>query len=143
MGILWKILVAESLVLLGHSGFSSHEFHKLVKNAPQNISSSDLSHIPADIKYEAIVGLGVFVLGIFLSFERLSYYPLRGSHKLLVRNQFLQDIDMSKANNVNNLIGRDPSGIVTYTPNFVDIHAKRKQIREELSLLDGEKSTKE
>ncbi|QLG73820.1 hypothetical protein HG535_0F03310 [Zygotorulaspora mrakii] len=128
MRLLSKLLLSLSVILLGHSGFSSHEFRQLLKNTSREMPSSMLRHIPVDIQYEAIVGLVLFVLSTFLSFEKITYYPLQGGRELLQLNQYLQDIDMSKANNVNNLTGKDPFGAITYTPNFIDIHKKRKHV---------------
>lgn len=129
MGLISKLLLIVSIVLIGHSGFSSYEFHHIVKSSKSSASGSSI-RIPKDILYETIVGLAIFVLSSFLSFEKLSYVPLLGPKKLLTQGQYLLDIEMSKATNVDNLIGSDPAGAVNFTPNFVDIIAKRAQVKE-------------
>lgn len=134
MGLTSKLLFLLSIVLLSHSGFSSYEFHQSLKNATRESSSSALSiQLPKDIVYETVLGLLIYVLSSFLGFEKLNYYPLLGPRKLLTQGQYLQDIEMSKATNVDNLIGSDPAGAVDYTPNFVDIHEKRKQVKQWLA----------
>ena len=130
MGLISKLLLVLSIVLIGHSGFSSHEFHQLLKRGARESSSQ----IPKDIKYETITGLVLFVLSAFLSFEKLSYYPLVGPKKSLTQGQYLEDIAMSKATNVDNLI--DPAGAVNYTPSFVDIINKREQVRQHIAKKD-------
>lgn len=130
MGLVSKLLLVISVILISHSGFSSYEFHQLLKGVPKDQASGLVLALPNDIKYETLTGLGIFVISVFLSFDKLTYYPLEGSKKLLTQGQYLLDIEMSKATNVDNLIGSDPSGPVTYTPNFVDIHEKRKQAKE-------------
>lgn len=132
MGLISKLLLVLSIVLIGHSGFSSHEFHQLLKRGTRESSSQ----IPKDIKYETITGLVLFVLSAFLSFEKLSYYPLVGPKKSLTQGQYLEDIAMSKATNVDNLIGSDPAGAVNYTPSFVDIINKREQVRQHIAKKD-------
>ncbi|QLL32279.1 hypothetical protein HG536_0C04480 [Torulaspora globosa] len=129
MGLISKLLLIVSIVLIGHSGFSSYEFHQIVKFSKNGASESSI-RIPKDILYETIAGLVIFVLSSFLSFEKLSYLPLLGPKKLLTQGQYLLDIEMSKATNVDNLIGSDPAGAVNFTPNFVDIIAKRSQVKE-------------
>lgn len=130
MGFVSKLLLVISVILISHSAFSSYEFHQLLKSVPKDQASELVLGLPKDIKYETLAGLGTFVFSIFLSFDKLTYYPLVGSKKLLTQGQYLLDIEMSKATNVDNLIGSDPSGPVTYTPNFIDIHEKRKQVKE-------------
>ncbi|QLQ80538.1 hypothetical protein HG537_0D05390 [Torulaspora globosa] len=129
MGLISKLLLIVSIVLIGHSGFSSYEFHQIVKSSKNGASESSIQ-IPKDILYETITGLVIFVLSSFFSFEKLSYLPLLGPKKLLTQGQYLLDIEMSKATNVDNLIGSDPAGAVNFTPNFVDIIAKRTQVKE-------------
>ena len=83
------------------------------------------------------MGLFLFILTSFLSFKKLQYYPIRPSVdnrlKLLTTDQYLKDISLSKANNIHNLIGDDPNGEITFTPNFVDLQRKRKEISDWLN----------
>lgn len=130
MGLQSQLFFVLSIVLIGHSGFSSYEFHQLLKKSTTDTTPELPVQIPKDIVYEAIVGLIVFILSSFLSFEKLTYFPLVGPKKLLTQGQYLQDIEMSKATNVDNLIGSDPAGAVNYTPNFVDIMEKRSQVKD-------------
>lgn len=130
MGLVSKLLLILSIVLLGHSCFSTYEFHQLVTSSTSKAKLGQSIPLPKDILYETIAALIIFVLGSFLSFEKLSYLPLVGPKKLLTQGQYLQDIEMSKATNVDNLIGSDPAGAVNYTPSFVDIIEKRSQAKE-------------
>ncbi|GAV54185.1 hypothetical protein ZYGR_0AK06870 [Zygosaccharomyces rouxii] len=136
MAFLSTILFLFSSVLIFHSGFSSHEFHQLLKNLPQDSPSYVGRQLPKDIQYEAITGIITFIIAVFLSFKKLSYYPLQGPKKLITLNQYLQEIRMNKATTVDNLIGNDPYGEVNHTPNFVDIHAKREETRRWLEQND-------
>lgn len=130
MGLISKLLLVLSVVLMAHSGFSSYEFHQLSKRGLRELPSELSAQVPKDIIYETVAGLGLFLLSTFLSFEKLSYYPLLGPKKALTQGQYLEDITMRKATNVDNLIGSDPAGAVDYTPSFVDVIDKRAQVRQ-------------
>ena len=133
MLFLTKILYIVSILQILHSAFSSYEFHQLVKNTTYQEHYS----LPRDIQLECYMGLVLFILAPFLSFTKLQYYPIRPSInnglKLLTTDQYLKDISLSRANNVHNLIGDDPNGEVTFTPNFVDLQKKRKEISDWLT----------
>lgn len=92
--------------------------------------------LPKDIQYEAIAGIILFITAIFFSFKKLTYFPLQGPRKLITLDQYLQEIRMNKATNVDNLIGNDPYGEVNYTPNFINIHSKRAETRRWLEQND-------
>ncbi|CDF88099.1 related to ER membrane protein complex subunit 5 [Zygosaccharomyces bailii ISA1307] len=124
-----SVLIAFASLLLFHSGFSSHEFHQLLKSLPQDSPSQLDSHLPKDIQYETLAAVSIFTFAVFSSFKKLRYYPLQGPQNMITLNQFLPDIQMNKATNVDNLIGNDPYGEINYTANFVDVHAKREQTR--------------
>lgn len=128
-----KILYIVSVLQVLHSGFSSYEFHQLVKNT----NYKDHYSLPKDIQLECYIGLALFILTSFLSFTKLQYYPIKPSInnklRLLTTDQYLKDISLSRANNVHNLIGNDPNGEVTFTPNFVDLQRKRKEISDWLA----------
>lgn len=128
MSLLTKLLYIVSIIQILHSGFSSYEFHQLAKNTTYREHYS----LPKDIQLECYMGLFLFILTSFLSFKKLQYYPIRPSVdnrlKLLTTDQYLKDISLSKANNIHNLIGDDPNGEITFTPNFVDLQRKRKEI---------------
>lgn len=127
MSILTTILYSISILQILHSGFSSYEFHQLTKN----INSTPYP-IPKDIQLECYMGLAIFILTSFFSFNQLEYYAVQPSKanklSLLSTGQYLKDISLSKANNVHNLIGNDPNGEVTFAPSFVDIQKKREAI---------------
>lgn len=133
MSFLIKILYIVSILQILHSGFSSYEFHQLVKNT----SYKEHYSLPRDIQLECYMGLALFILTSFLSFTKLQYYSIRPSTndklKLLTTDEYLKDISLTRANNVHNLIGNDPNGEVTFTPNFVDLQRKRKEISEWLT----------
>ncbi|CAR28191.1 hypothetical protein ZYGR_0N06830 [Zygosaccharomyces rouxii] len=136
MALLSTILILFSSALILHSGFSSHEFHQLLKSLPQD-SHSYLGHqLPKDIQYEAIAGIITFTIAVFFSFKKLTYYPLQGPQKLITLNHYLHEIRMNKATNVDNLIGNDPYGEINHTPNFIDIHAKREETKRWLEQND-------
>lgn len=128
MSLLTKLLYIVSIIQILHSGFSSYEFHQFAKNTTYREHYS----LPKDIQLECYMGLFLFILTSFLSFKKLQYYPIRPSVdnrlKLLTTDQYLKDISLSKANNIHNLIGDDPNGEITFTPNFVDLQRKRKEI---------------
>lgn len=133
MSLLTKLLYIVSIIQILHSGFSSYEFHQLLKNTNYREQYS----LPKDIQLECYMGLFLFILTSFLSFKKLQYYPIRPSVdnrlKLLTTDQYLKDISLSKANNIHNLIGDDPNGEITFTPNFVDLQRKRKEISDWLN----------
>lgn len=136
MSLFSKLLLVISLLLISHSGFSSYEFHQLLKRGTAQSPSGVSSQIPRDIVYENLIGVALFVLSAFFSFEKLSYYPLLGPKIALTQGQYLEDIGMDKATNVDNLIGNDPSGAINHTPSFVDVIAKREQTRQWASKKD-------
>lgn len=133
MSFFIKILYILSVLQVLHSGFSSYEFHQLVKNT----NYKDYYSLHKDIQLECYIGLALFILTSFLSFTKLQYYPIKPSInnklRLLTTDQYLKDISLSRANNVHNLIGNDPNGGVTFTPNFVDLQRKRKEISDWLA----------
>lgn len=129
MAFLSIVLIAFSSLLLMHAGFSSHEFHQLLKNLPQDSAPPLGRQLPKDIQYEALVAISIFTLAIFLSFKKLRFYPLQGPQKMITLDRYLQDIRMNKATNVDNLIGNDSYGEINNAANFVDIHDKREQTK--------------
>ncbi|GMM55542.1 Emc5 protein [Maudiozyma humilis] len=129
MALFPKILQALSLVVISHSAFSSYEFHQVVKQLSQELIDDSVT-LPKDITYEAVCGLLIFVLASFLEFEKITFFPLRRNHgepiETLSQGQYLKHITLNKATNVDNLLDSDPTGDVSYTPNMVNIHEKRK-----------------
>ena len=138
MSLISKILLLISLAQIFHSGFSSYEFHQLKKQLAAS-SVADVSGIPLpnDIQLEVVIGLSLFMLSVFLSFDKLEYLPLKGGHTALTQGKYLQEIDMNKATTIDNLMGSDPYGYINYTPAFVDIHAKRQEVSEWLAKNGG------
>ncbi|EJS43305.1 kre27p [Saccharomyces arboricola H-6] len=133
MSLTSKLFYAVSALVLFHSGFSSYEFHHLLKlNPPHNAqSASVITDLPKDIKYEVYVGLLLFILGVFTSFEKLQYLPIENNDGMIIsQGNYLKEIALNKATNVNNLVGSNPNGEVIFSPSFVDVHAKRKITRE-------------
>ncbi|KAL3240353.1 Emc5p RNJ42_03571 [Nakaseomyces bracarensis] len=124
MGIISKVLQTLSLIQLLHAGFSSYEFNQIVKKGV-NTSTT----LPLDIKFEVLCALILFALGSFLSFDTLQYYTVRGERKLVGPKEYLADIKLNKATNIDNLIGCDPNGEVSYAPSFVDVKAKREEVQ--------------
>ena len=130
MSLLSRVLIVISILQLFHAGFSSSEFHVLLKTHLQNSSVTVDSSLPLDIKLEVVMSLVLFTLGIFISFEKLEYYPIRGDKSVIKTSHYLRDIEFQKAVNVNNLVGSDPNGEVTYTPNLVDVCKKRQEYKD-------------
>lgn len=123
-----------ALAQLFHSGFSSYEFHQLKKQLAAGSSVAiDQISLPKDIRLEVLSGLILFTFSVFMSFGKLTYLPLSGKPVLLSQHEYLKEIDMNRATMTNNLIGSDPYGEITYTPNFVDVHAKRKELKQWLN----------
>lgn len=134
MTYLSSLLLIISILQLIHSGFSSYEFHQFKKDAiTLNGNQASSIKMPLDIQIEAMVGLFLFTISIFLSFQKLKYYPMQSNLKILTQNMFLQEINMNKATTVDNLIGNDPFGQIIYCPNFVNVHEKRRTVQEYLS----------
>lgn len=131
MSLVSKALFIISMFQLLHSGFSSHEFLTLKKRLATQ-SELDVAHmlLPKDVQLEAICGVVLLTLSIFMSFSKLQSIPLGGKLKILRSNEYLKEISMNKATNAKNLIGCDPYGGTTYLPNLVDIHAKREEIKQ-------------
>ncbi|CAI4064773.1 hypothetical protein SKDZ_09G1350 [Saccharomyces kudriavzevii ZP591] len=126
-----KFLYAVSSLVLFHSGFSSYEFHHLLKLDSLKSSHFFWSKLPRDIKYETYAGLLLFVLAVFTSFEKLQYLPIHSDHGMIIsQGNYLKEIALNKATNVDNLVGSNPNGDIIFSPSFVDIHAKRKLSRE-------------
>ncbi|AMD20631.1 HDL113Cp [Eremothecium sinecaudum] len=133
MSLISSLLFIISSFQLFHSGFSSFEFHQLKKQPHMYNGLQKEIRLPIDIQLEVITGLILFTLAVFLSFDKLEYLTLRGPRKLLSQNQYLSEIQMTAATKKDNLIGSDAYGEFTFMPSFVDIHAKRKEIREYIS----------
>lgn len=87
------------------------------------------ANLPLDIKYEVYSALALFVLGVFCSFDKITYTPL-SSTRTKDTGEYLQPIAMNKATTIDNLQELDPYGMVNNTPYIVDIIAKRKAYSE-------------
>ncbi|CCH60962.1 hypothetical protein TBLA_0D04660 [Henningerozyma blattae CBS 6284] len=139
MSILSKVLFGVGIIQLLHAGFSSYEFHQLLKSSTNiNESSNEqkLYQLPNDIKLEVFISLAILTVSIFLSFNKLKYYPINNKNdEIITEGEYLSNIQMSKASNVDNLVGSDPTGYITYLPNMVDIQAKRKEVAEYLKTI--------
>ena len=83
MSFVSKLLYAVATLVLFHSGFSSYEFHHLLKLNSLNNTQGVISELPKDIKYETYAGLLLFVLAVFTSFEKLQYLPIE---KMCIRD---------------------------------------------------------
>ncbi|SMN21147.1 similar to Saccharomyces cerevisiae YIL027C KRE27 Member of a transmembrane complex required for efficient folding of proteins in the ER [Maudiozyma saulgeensis] len=133
MSFLSKAIQYIAIIVILHSGFSSYEFHQTAKQLSLD-SISNVIALPIDIKYEAIAGLLLFIISVFVSFEKIEYYSLRRqeghSIETLSQGQYLKYITLNKATDRDNMINSDPTGDVSYTPNMVHIHEKRKQMRD-------------
>ncbi|EDO16154.1 hypothetical protein Kpol_1070p37, partial [Vanderwaltozyma polyspora DSM 70294] len=70
MSVLSKVFVVVAIIQLMHSGFSSSEFHRLVRSQSINSSRYVGVTLPLDIKLEAYIGMILFTIGIFMSFEK-------------------------------------------------------------------------
>ncbi|AJP39439.1 ER membrane protein complex subunit 5 [Saccharomyces cerevisiae] len=131
MSFVSKLLYTVSALVLFHSGFSSYEFHHLLKLNSLNNAQGAISKLPKDIMYETYAGLILFVLAVFTSFEKLQYLPIESNDgKIISQGNYLKEIALNKATNVDNLIGSNPNGEIIFTPSFVDVHMKRKICRE-------------
>ncbi|KOG98863.1 ER membrane protein complex subunit 5 [Saccharomyces pastorianus] len=131
MTLVSKLLYAVSTLVLLHSGFSSYEFHHLLKLKSLNNAQTVIHELPKDIKYETYAGLLLFVLAVFTSFKKLQYLPIESNDGMIIsEGNYLKEIALNKATNVDNLIGSNPNGEIVFTPSFVDVHAKRKLSRE-------------
>ncbi|SCU97761.1 LADA_0H08130g1_1 [Lachancea dasiensis] len=130
MGLLSQGILLISILQLIHSGFSSHEFFILKKRlvANSNLDVDSLA-LPRDIHLEAVCGMILLTLSVFLSFNKLEFLPLSSKLKLMKQNNILQEIDMNKATSTKNLMGCNPYGDFMNLPGFVDIHAKREEVR--------------
>ncbi|SCV01193.1 LANO_0F10594g1_1 [Lachancea nothofagi CBS 11611] len=130
MSVVSKFLLLISTLQLLHSGFSSHEFLTMKKRLTTNSNLNvDAVLLPKDIQLEAICGVVLLTLSIFLSFGKQEFLPLSGKMKLLKEDNLLQEINMNKATNSKNLAGCNPYGDITHLPSFVDIHEKREEVR--------------
>ncbi|SCV04418.1 LAME_0H18272g1_1 [Lachancea meyersii CBS 8951] len=130
MTLVSKALFLVAVVQILHSGFSSHEFI-IMKQRLATSSDLDVEAmlLPKDIQLEAICGMVLLTLSIFMSFGKQEFLPLSGKLKLLTQDDILQEINMNKATNAKNLAGCNPYGEITNLPTFVDIHSKRAQVR--------------
>ncbi|SCU85085.1 LAFA_0D13806g1_1 [Lachancea sp. 'fantastica'] len=125
-----KIVFLVSLLQILHSGFSSHEFvimkQRLAANSDLNV---DALFLPKDVQIEALCGVLLLALSIFLSFGKQEFLPLSGKLTVLRQEGVLQEIRMNKATIAKNLAGCNPYGEITNLPSFVDVHAKRTEVR--------------
>lgn len=134
MSLISKVLSVISIITILHAGFSSYEFNQLAKSVP--VKPKVLEAIPLDIQCEAIIGLLLFILSSFLAFDKLQVTPLRNcgadgkASNVIKLNQYLKYISLNEASNVDNMMGRDLTGHVSYTPSMVGIHAKRKAVQD-------------
>lgn len=129
MSLISKILQGVSLLIISHSAFSSYEFHQVIKQLSQDAIDGSIT-LPKDITYEAVAGLLIFIIASFLEFSKITFYPLRRKHgeplERLSQGQYLKHITLNNATDVDNLLDSDPTGDVSYTPNMIHIHEKRK-----------------
>ncbi|CEP60624.1 Emc5p LALA0_S01e15236g [Lachancea lanzarotensis] len=130
MSLISKFVFTVALLQILHSGFSSHEFVTMKQRLAAN-SDLDLDalFLPRDVQIEAFCGVVLLALSIFLSFGKQEFLPLSGKLKLLKQDGVLQEISINKATNAKNLAGSNPYGEITNLPSFVDIHAKRAEVR--------------
>lgn len=131
-------LFSKSLFLLAwlkliHSGFSSYEFHRVSKQLVLDNPDAVLPKLPLDIKLEAISGLVFFILAEFIGNSVLRYLTIRGEERIIDTHEYLKPVSMNKASNINVLLNSDPYGEINYHPSFVDIQAKRKEMKEFLA----------
>lgn len=131
-------LFSKSLFLLAwlkliHSGFSSYEFHTVSKQLVLDNPDAVLPKLPLDIKLEAISGLVFFILAEFIGNSVLRYLTIRGEERIIDTHEYLKPVSMNKASNINVLLNSDPYGEINYHPSFVDIQAKRKEMKEFLA----------
>ncbi|KAH3900987.1 uncharacterized protein SCODWIG_01899 [Saccharomycodes ludwigii] len=139
MSFLSKTLVIISILQLIHSGYSTYEFNQVIKqlNLKKTLTISTsasnyntfASSLPMDIQYEALFALFLFTIGIFFSFETVSYIPL-SSKKVVQTAEYLQPIDMNRASILDNLQEIDPYGGINNTPMLTDLLQKRREYRE-------------
>ncbi|CCE62296.1 hypothetical protein TPHA_0C01400 [Tetrapisispora phaffii CBS 4417] len=129
MGSLSKGLIVVSLLQLFHAGFSSSEFQQLLKTQQLHKYLNEAG-LPLDIKLEVFMGLIIFVIGIFLSFEKLQFQPIELTRPTVITGEYLSDIRYRKATNVENLTGSNLEGQIIYTSNLTDVHQKRKECRD-------------
>lgn len=145
MTFISKTIQYISFIVILHAGFSSYEFHQTYKQLSINDISSDILTLPKDIKYEAILGFILFIISVFISFEKIQYFSLRRqeghSIETLSQGQYLKFISLNKATDSDNMMNSDPTGDVSYTPNMIHIHEKRKQMSDWLQ--KQQKTTKE
>lgn len=131
-------LFSKSLFLLAwlqliHSGFSSYEFHRVSKQLVLDNPDAVLPKLPLDIKLEAISGLVFFILAEFIGNSVLRFLTIRGEERIIDTHEYLKPVSMNKASNINVLLNSDPYGEINYHPSFVDIQAKRKEMKEFLA----------
>ncbi|KAM3162525.1 Emc5 [Lachancea thermotolerans] len=139
MPLVSKTLLVLAIFQLLHSGFSSHEFLTIKKRLVTQ-SNLDVAHLqlPKDVQLEAMSGVILLILSVFMSFSKLCYLSLGGKLKVLRVNEYLKEINMNKATSDKNLAGCNPYGEMCYTPNLVDVHAKREQVAQWNKIRDPE-----
>ncbi|CCD22434.1 Emc5p NDAI_0A02760 [Naumovozyma dairenensis CBS 421] len=140
MSIVSKGLLIIAIFQLLHSGFSSYEFHQILKNISStndhmNNAAIESLSLPKDIVYEAISASILFALSMFFSLEKPEYLPIRnidGSEKKLkpLKGDYLKEIALNKSTNTDNLIGAITTGEISYTPSFINIHEKRRIVKQ-------------
>ncbi|KAL6949079.1 hypothetical protein ACO0QE_001567 [Hanseniaspora vineae] len=128
MAILSKIIITVALMQLLHSGYSIYEFNEINKRMGSAVIGTN-ANLPLDIKYEVYSALVLFILGVFCSFDKITYTPFSSTHTKNT-GEYLQPIAMNKATTIDNLQELDPYGMVNNTPYIVDIIAKRKAYSE-------------
>lgn len=137
MSIFSKLLGFIGTIQLLHAGFSSYEFHQLLKTIELE-QHDTIIKLPNDIKLEVLISFILIVISTFLSLNKITFYTL--NDEKISTNNYLQNIKYSKFTNIENLKGSSDSGLFYNTPFLLDIVAKRNEINDYLNKEDKTKN---
>lgn len=118
-----KLLYIVGSIFLLHAGYSSFEFHQLLKTTHH--SSTD-SSLPSDIIIEVLVGIVVLIAGSLSSIEIPNFLSV-DNEVIHPDHKYLKPIEMSKATAEFEKLKINPFAELETRIEFLDIVNKRKE----------------
>lgn len=115
------------LLLLLHAGYSSFEFHQLLKTTHHmNLQNNNL---PIDIVVEVILGIIIVISGSISSISNPDFLSI-DNELVKPQSKYLKQINMKDATSEFEKLQINPFEELESRVEFIDIIKKRKQYRE-------------
>lgn len=109
-------------ILLIHAGYSSYEFHSILKSAS--------STVPLDIMLEAVVAILIINYGAIQSIRNKPRLGLGHDKLVEPTHAFMRPIKLSEATGSINKLGISEYEELDTRADFVDVRKKRKEFAE-------------